>query len=324
MGDPRWSPHPVELMGKLIQILRECVESIAGENTFALKFGGLLITSLLLIFSVGSGWLLEHLVLKETLLPQGLGLSILLLGLGSCLASGSLNLAVKVVLETLPRGVNNNKLSKARKNLSEIVGRDTDDLNQAEILRAAAETASENSVDGIFAPLFWMAIGATIWQHNPQLPGPLALGWGYKASSTIDSMIGYKHGRLRWIGASGARLDDVLTWFPCRLVVLTLPLITKPSKFPSIIRAAWQEGSKDTSPNSGLSEAIFAHCLNIKMGGQNTYQGTYITKPTLSADSPEATKQGVERLLQLILKLEATWLISIAIFGLIIYPRFSQ
>ena len=85
---------------------------------------------------------------------------------------------------------------------------------EAEILRAAAETASENAVDGFFAPLFWMLLGAWIWECWPELPGPLALAWGFKASSTLDSMLGYRSGRLRWLGTAGARLDDVLTWCP--------------------------------------------------------------------------------------------------------------
>ena len=75
-------------------------------------------------------------------------------------------------------------LEPARRNLSWIVGRDVQSLDRTGLLRAAAETASENAVDGIFAPLFWMGIGALLWMVLPSGPGPLALGWGFKASAS--------------------------------------------------------------------------------------------------------------------------------------------
>ena len=81
-------------------------------------------------------------------------------------------------------------LKPARRNLSWIVGRDVQSLDRKGLLRAAAETASENAVDGVFAPLLWMVIGALLWKILPSGPGPLALAWGFKASSTLDSMLG--------------------------------------------------------------------------------------------------------------------------------------
>jgi adenosylcobinamide-phosphate synthase len=199
------------------------------------------------------------------------------------------------------------------------VGRDVSQLDQDDILRASAETASENAVDGLFAPLFWMLIGAALWKAGfSQGPGPLALAWAFKASSTLDSMLGYKQGRLRWLGTAGARLDDLLTWLPCRMVLITLPLVSMSwTKWPTTVRAAASDGMPDPSPNAGLSESIFAHCADVQMGGLNRYGNTWINKPLLSAQSGKATASGVRKLLNLGLKLEAAWLLVAAGFSFV-------
>ncbi len=299
-------------MGRLIAILRIWVEKLAGDSPIKLRIGGLIITIVLLSISAISGWFIEKMALSEKGIIQPIGLLLLLIALASSLATRSLRESVLKVLKSLPNEDLSPELWNARKNLSKIVGRDVQSLNRSEILRAVAETASENSVDGIFAPLFWMLIGAGMWQISTSLPGPLTMAWIFKAGSTIDSMIGYRKGRLRWLGSAGAHLDDGLTWLPCRIVMITLPLISKPLKdLPSITKKAWIEGTKDNSPNSGLSEAIFAHCADIKMGGNNLYQGMLITKPNLAVHAPEANIESINRLLNLSLRLEFTWLISI-------------
>jgi adenosylcobinamide-phosphate synthase len=151
-------------------------------------------------------------------------LALLVIALASALAGRSLEQAVAAVLKALA-GDGQKRLERARQRLAWIVGRDTSDLDGPEILRAAAETASENAVDGLFAPLFWMLVGAALWTAGQSgWPGPLALAWAFKAASTLDSMLGYRRGRLRWLGTAGAKLDDLLTWLPCRLVALSLPL----------------------------------------------------------------------------------------------------
>jgi len=312
-------PHPVELMGSCISALRKWVESWAHNHPRKLRLGGFLITTALLLVSGFTGWLIERLALPGGALPQWLATPILVFSLASGLAARSLIKAVNGVLIALPEGNFQKDLLPARKKLSEIVGRDVKKLTEDEILRAAAETSSENAVDGIFAPLFWMFIGALIWQHDKSLPGPLTLTLIFKASSTLDSMIGYRHGQLRWLGTAGARLDDILTWIPCRLVVISLPLLNAPwTTIPMTIYTAWKEGSQDKSPNSGLSQAIFAYCSGIKMGGFNYYNENLIYKPILAAKSPKANRQGIQKLLTMILKLELFWISIMAILWYLI------
>ena len=295
-------------MGRFITGLRQWIEAWAGDRPFRLRAGGVLITFVLVLGSGATGWLLERLLLPQSPLPQPLAALLVVIALASALAARSLRDSVLAVLQALP------DLPSARDRLSWIVGRDVSQLDQDDILRASAETASENAVDGLFAPLFWMLIGAALWKAGfNQGPGPLALAWAFKASSTLDSMLGYKHGRLRWLGTAGARLDDLLTWLPCRTVLITLPLVSmRWSQWPKTVRAAAADGRPDPSPNAGLSESIFAHCADVQMGGPNRYGNTWINKPLLSSQSEKASASGVRKLLNLGLRLEGAWLVVAA------------
>ena len=306
-GDPLWCLHPVQVMGKAISVLRKRVEALAGDRPWALRLGGVLITLVLVTSSVLAGWSLEQLSLHKAFV-----LPLLVIGLASALAARSLRQSVLAVVQALPKPPQDD-LDEARRRLSWIVGRDVTQLNQAEIVRAAAESASENAVDGVFAPLFWMLLGAGLWQINSSCPGPLALAWGFKAASTLDSMLGYRSGRLRWLGTAGARLDDLLTWLPCRLVMLTLPLISRPwSQLPASSRTAERDGSQDPSPNAGRSEAIYAHCLGISLGGRNRYGSRWVEKPLIAAGQPSPQRSTILVILERTDRLELLW-IAIAV-----------
>ena len=305
-------------MGDIISILQKQVEGLAKDNKWGLRVGGLFITLTLVSISGFCGWLIERLALPASPFPQSLGSILVVVGLTSTIAARSLRDSVLDVIKAIPKSISEGTLQPARQKLSHIVGRDVWLLNKPEILRATAETASENSVDGIFSPLFWMFIGAILWNISPDLPGPLALSLIFKASSTIDSMIGYQHGRMQWLGTAGAKLDDALTWIPCRIVLVTLPLASQPiQKIPILVRLAWLDGSKDRSPNAGISEAIFAHCAQVKMGGRNRYKQTTVNKPILAKAASEASTESIKRILSLSLMLEFTWLAAIAIIALI-------
>lgn len=321
LGDPLWSPHPVQAMGWAIAGLRRAVESWAGDAPRRLRLGGLLISVLVVGASGLAGWGVEALARR---LPP-VGLPLLVLGMASALAGGSLGRAVRAVLAALP------DLPVARSRLARIVGRQVSHLPEAEILRAAAETAAENAVDGLFAPLFWMLVGAALLQlgpppPGPPWPGPLALVWGFKAASTLDSMLGYRHGRLRWLGTAGARLDDLLTWLPTRLVALSLPLAAgRPERTLRWLRAALRDGAPDPSPNAGVSEAAFAHAAGVRLGGANTYADGVRIKPPLAADGRPPDRAGVERILALGDRLELLWLVmalpALVVLGALPAPR---
>jgi len=333
VGDPRWCPHPVVVMGWWISRLQRLVEAWAGDRPWKLRLGGVLITALLVGGSAVAGWALERLALAG--LGRGgwwaaAGGLLLSLALASALAGRSLEQAVEAVLEHLPPAqaapvVAAGALQRARLHLSWIVGRDTDRLDRAGILRALAETASENAVDGLFAPLFWMLVGAGVWGLGGSGtgwsgPGPLALAWAFKAASTLDSMLGYRRGRLQWLGSAGARLDDLLVWLPSRLVALSLPLVATwpppgPQRWWVQVQHSRRDGRPDPSPNAGLSQAAYAHAAGVQLGGNNHYGGVPRPKPWLAKGQPPPSPSSVRLVLTLSRRLELLWLAAATISG---------
>ncbi len=280
-------------MGWWIGRFRAAAEALAGDRPWALRLAGMLITLVLVGGSGLGGWAIERLAVASPLAGVGL----LVAGLASALAGRSLRLEVEAVQRLLPATANGD-LTAARGRLAWIVGRDTDRLNREGILRALAETASENAVDGQLAPLFWMLVGAALWCSAPGLPGPLALAWAFKASSTLDSMLGYRRGRLRWLGTAGARLDDALTWLPCRLTALGLGHWTE----------ALDDGRPDPSPNAGVSQAAYAHAVGIRLGGLNHYRGEARSKPLLNRRGRPTDASALGAILDLTGRISLGWL----------------
>jgi adenosylcobinamide-phosphate synthase len=177
----------------------------------------------------------------------------------SLLAIRSLDTESAKVIRDLAAG----DMEKARRSVSMIVGRDTANLDEIGILRAAIETVSENVSDGIIAPLFYLA-----------LFGPAGMA-AYKAVNTLDSMIGYKNEQYREIGWASARLDDVLNFLPSRL---TAALVWVAAGILGMnlrrsLSITLRDGGSQPSPNSGWPEAAFAGALGVRLGGTNYYRG---------------------------------------------------
>ncbi len=298
-------------MGVVISFSKELTVRIAKENKSGLYIGGLIITFIVVSSSGICGWIIERLFLFFEIKNPILSILFFSLVISSSLASKSLNKSILEILNIISKENTIDNLSNPRQKLSLIVGRDVENLDRNEILRALAETASENSVDGIFAPLFWMFLGTIFWEFNQSMPGPLALAWIFKASSTIDSMLGYKEGKLKWIGFIGAKLDDLMVWIPSRIVLITLPFCckTRQSIFKTI-KDAWKDGNVDSSPNSGISEAIFAYCAEVKMGGVNYYKGEKRIKPIIAEMYSMASINSVRKILGLSLRLEFFWILG--------------
>ena len=298
-------------MGVVINFLKGLTERIAKENKSKLYIGGFIITLVVIALSGLSGWLIERLYLFFQINNPIFSTLFFAFILSSSLASKSLNKSILQILNLISKENNRENLTNSRNKLSLIVGRDVENLDANEILRALAETASENSVDGIFAPLFWIFLGTIFWEFNQSMPGPLAMAWIFKASSTVDSMIGYKVGKLKWLGFTGAKLDDLMVWIPSRIVLITLPFCCKPKQsIFKTIKDSWKDGIIDSSPNSGISEAIFAYCAEVKMGGINYYKGEKRIKPIIAEPYPMASINSVRKILGLSLRLELVWLIG--------------
>lgn len=280
VGDPWGWPHPVQLMGWVISRYTQWVFQYC-SNPRILRLAGMVLGTGLI---AGSGLLSWLFIQVADRWHPVLSLTIETLLLASCFAGRSLRQAAIDVLKPLTAG----ELEIARQKLSLYVGRDTEKLSPSEIFRALLETVSENTVDGVTAPLFFAIAGALI----PGV-GPLPLAIAYKAASTLDSMVGYREPPFTEIGWFSAKLEDALTWLPCRLTVLTLALISgKP-------RQVWQicqrDAPQDPSPNSGWSESAYAAILGVQLGGTNTYRGKIKTKPLLGDPINPITPETLNR-----------------------------
>ncbi|MFS8841599.1 adenosylcobinamide-phosphate synthase CbiB [Synechococcus sp. W55.2] len=285
LADPWGWPHPVRVMGAVIAwgqgyILKHC------STPRAQQWGGAVLTLTLVGGSYGVGW---GLVAIGNAIHPWAGILVQVILMASCLGGRSLRFAALEVLDPLEK----EDLPEARQRLSRYVGRDTEHLTASEILRALIETVAENTPDGATAPLFYAFLGGA----------PLALA--YKASSTLDSMVGYRHPPFTHLGTVPARCEDGLTWLPCRLTVLTLALLSRdPWGFWQRCR---QDAQADPSPNSGWSEAAFAWRLQIQLGGTNFYQGIPKVKPKLGIPARPLTPQVVRESLGLLRQVVWIW-----------------
>jgi len=196
--------------------------------------------------------------------------------LASCFAGRSLRRAAEEVLAPLAEG----DIETARQTLSLYVGRDTQQLSASEIYRAVLETVSENAVDGVLAPLFFAIVGS--W-----FSASASVAIAYKAASTLDSMVGYKEAPYADLGWFSARLEDGLTWLPCRISVLTIALISGRPR--QVLRVCQRDAPMDPSPNAGWSECAYAVALGVQVGGENIYRGKIKRKPLLGESNRPIT-----------------------------------
>ena len=312
VGDPSFFVHPVQIIGFWIDTFSKTyLRYLKGKISQLL--GGLFLLLSTLTISYFSG---KYLELKFFQSGGNLFWGILILiGISSCLASKSLILSVQEISpliedESIDKAPNQYVIDKVQR----LVSRDVSSCSKENLMRSATESLTENSVDGIFGPLFWIFIGAFCLNHSIYLPGPLSLGLSYKALSTLDSMVGYKYEPFKYIGFFSAKLEDYATYLPCRVVVFTLPLVsTKILNYFHLIEKTFTDGQKYDSPNSGISEAIFAYIVNIQLGGRNKYQEKIIFKPKLNCKGNKCNRNSIKHICNLIIRLEIFWLIMFSL-----------
>ncbi len=315
VGDPKFLIHPVQIIGLWIdKFCKTYLKYFKGNNSRL--FGGLFLLLSTLTLSYLTGRYLElRFIQSGGNLFWGV---IVLLGISSCLASKSLILSVQEISrlvkeKSFDEKPDQNFINKVQR----LVSRDVSSCSKENLLRSATESLTENSVDGIFGPLFWIFIGAFCLNYSINFPGPLSLGFSYKALSTLDSMVGYKYEPFKYIGLFSAKLEDYATYIPCRVVVLTLPLVsTKVLYYFNLLEKAFNDGQKYESPNAGISEAIFAYIANIQLGGENKYQEKIILKPLLNDKGNKCCGSSITHICNLIIRLELLWLL---VFSLIFF-----
>ncbi|MBI5235604.1 MAG: cobalamin biosynthesis protein CobD [Deltaproteobacteria bacterium] len=266
IGDPAWMPHAVRWIGRLIAFLDKYLNTTGAPRWRARLFGAL--TALVVIGLVY--------VFAQTALTiaasysQWLLFAVTVYVIWSGLAITSLSDEAMSVINALKA----EDLPDARKKLSCIVGRDTQDLDEKGMLRAVIETVSENTSDGVVAPLFYFALGGA--------PGMLA----YKAVNTLDSMLGYRNERYQYFGWASARIDDAANLVPARLTALIMVVASfiLGLDWRSSLRIWMRDGGNHQSPNSGRPEASASGALGVALGGPLSYNGVRSEKPLIGAE----------------------------------------
>lgn len=259
VGDPRNWPHPVKFFGRYISFC----ERYFNKGRFK-KFAGLVSLAVLIIIVFFTTF---YLLIYLYRLSFFLGLFTEAVLIATTMSQKGLKQAALAVHKPLKQS----DLSQTEKNLSEIVGRDTNQLSEPEMVRATVETVAENTTDGITAPLFWAFIGGA----------PLALV--YRAINTCDSVVGYKTEELQSFGWASARVDDLVNWIPARITGGLMLLTKQPynKSYRETFKVLLKNAKKHNSPNSGWNEAAVAAILGVQLGGMNTYQGVISKAPLL-------------------------------------------
>lgn len=268
LGDPHGWWHPVIGMGWLIQKIERILRKLIKKTKWQERMAGFILWIMVCVITGGVGFSLWW--VGNWIHPM-IGTILLLIMGYQVLAAKSLKTESMKVFLALVEGDEQNRLIKARQELSMIVGRDTQNLNENEIVKATVETIAENTSDGVIAPLFYLCIF-----------GPIG-GLIYKAINTMDSMVGYQNEKYRYFGTVAAKMDDVVNWIPARLAALCMFLVSIPTRLST--KRGWITFIKDryhhASPNSAQTESLMAGLLEIQLGGDAYYFGELHKKETM-------------------------------------------
>lgn len=277
LGDPRWFPHPVRMIGWLCLRLERIFRSLPGHPRLA----GVVTVAAVLGTTLGAVALL--LGLANRVAPWAAAAVAVFL-LYTSIAARDLIRHSRAVWAAL-QDESEAGLEAGRQAVAMIVGRDTATLDRVGVIRACVETVAENMVDGVTAPLFYAMLGVMCAPWLGLEPIVLAaLGaMGYKAVNTMDSMFGYKNERYLVFGWAAARLDDAVNFLPSRLsgLLLVLAAVVLGLDGKKSLRIFLRDRLNHASPNSGHAEAAVAGALGVQLGGTSSYFGQPVAKPTM-------------------------------------------
>lgn len=262
LGDPHWFPHPVRFIGKLITLLEKLLYRFSCK-----KFTG----GVLAILTIGITFLISFYLAKLSPILE-------IFFLYTTLATKSLADEGFRVCKVLVEG----DMEKAKKELAYLVSRDTNSMDVTQIVRSILETISENTVDGVIAPMFFAFVGSFFTIEGVSLALPFAMG--YKAINTLDSMVGYKNDKYIDFGMVSAKIDDMANFIPARIAggfIIPIGAFLLRMDYKSAWRIFFRDRLNHSSPNSGHSEAAFAGALGVQFGGRTSYFGKWHDKPTI-------------------------------------------
>ncbi|WP_242124291.1 adenosylcobinamide-phosphate synthase CbiB [Sphingobium sp. Sx8-8] len=280
LGWPNWlhvrTGHPVGGFARIIEAI-ERLWNRADWSDLLRRWAGMGLLLILLAVAGGLGFALETIIRRWA---GSWGWIWLAFAAWPALAQRSLYAHVLPVVQALKAG----DLVGARRAVGWIVGRDTENLDEAGVARAAIESLAESFCDGVVAPLFWLLLLG--------LPGV----WAYKAVNTADSLIGHKEAPFTHFGWAAARFDDLLNWIPARLAGLLICVAGGGGW-----AVMWRDHRRHASPNAGWPEAAMAGALGIRLAGPVRYDGVQHDKPWIG-EGAVADLQAMEAALRVYLR----------------------
>ena len=289
-GDPQNVIHPVQVIGKIIS---------TGEKILLRKKYKFLAGAVLNIFTVSITYTLMYLISKSVKISVFFMIIEIYL-MYTIFSINSLAREGNRVYRILKEG----DIEKARKDLSYLVSRDTEMMDEKMIIRSTMETISENTVDGIVAPMFYMFLGGM----------PLAMA--YKAINTLDSMVGYKNEKYMDFGKFSAKVDDAVNFIPARItgILIVLASMILGYDYKNSLKIFIRDRKNHSSPNSAHSEASVAGALGVQFGGKVSYFGKEIDKPTIGDKTKEFELEDIRKNIRI---MYVTSFLSLVMFSVI-------
>lgn len=256
IGDPYFMWHPIRAVGWLISKLDKALRGDGPSDKKRDRPRGVILVILV--------------VLITTIIPGGILFGLYAWNVYAGLAVEAWFcywiLATKSLKDEsmkVAKALDSEGLDAGRHAVSMIVGRDTAELSEEGVVKAAVETVAENTGDGVIAPMLYMAIGGA------------TLGFFYKAVNTMDSMVGYKNDRYMYFGTAAAIFDDILNYIPARLAayfMIFASVLTRMNA-SNAVRIFKRDRYNHASPNSAQTEAVMAGALSIRLAGDAYYFG---------------------------------------------------
>ena len=278
-GDPYWLPHPIRLIGNLIaQAEKLFYKDRKRDYKKEYRGGCMTVLTVLLVTGIVTFVLLFAAYRLHPLLGAGIEMIMTY----QILAIKSLKDESMKVYDQLQHGT----LENARHAVSMIVGRNTQNLTEEGITKAAVETVAENTSDGVIAPMLYTALG-----------GPV-LGFLYKAVNTMDSMIGYKNDRYLYFGRAAAKLDDAVNFIPARIsacLMVAAAVFLRGADQNRAWKIYRRDSRKHASPNSAQTESVCAGALGIQLAGDASYFGKIVKKPYIGDPVRKVETEDIKR-----------------------------
>lgn len=292
LGDPESLPHPVRLMGFIINKEEKLIRKIF-KSPNGLKFAGFLMA---LINILGTFFLIRY-FLKLLDFNKYLKLVV-------TIHLGYTTIAAKSLADEAREVKKNMKISleRGRNRLKYIVGRNTERLSQEGIIRAVVETVAENTSDGVIAPMFYLVFG-------------LEFAFAYKMINTMDSMVAYKNEKYKDLGFFPAKIDDLANLIPARLTSFLMMISSIPKYgIKNSFFITLRDHNKSSSPNSAWPESTVAGILGIKLGGGLYYDNIYVQKPYIGDAKRPIRAKDIDDTIKIMYKSQILFLIIYAIY----------